>query len=158
MELPDGPVLDLACGVSGSALYAAAAGRAVTAVDVSDVALRLLAAEAAGRGLADLIAVVQAELRAYRPPESPAALVLCTGYWDRGVFTAAASAVALAGLIGWEALTAEAARLRPGLPAEWCVTGNEPASLLPPGFEVIEQRDLVNEHTAKRRLLARRLV
>ena len=33
-DLPDGPVADLACGASGSALLAAARGRQVTAVDI----------------------------------------------------------------------------------------------------------------------------
>ena len=43
-----GPMADLACGASGAALLAAANGRQVTAVDVSEVALRLLGAEAGG--------------------------------------------------------------------------------------------------------------
>jgi hypothetical protein len=36
MDLPDGPVADLARGASGTALLAAARGRHVTAVDISD--------------------------------------------------------------------------------------------------------------------------
>ena len=157
-ELPAGLVLDLASGPSGSALHAAAAGRRVTAVDVSDVALGLLAAEANRRGLTDLVTIVQADLAHYRPAASSFALVLCTGFWDRQVFAAAAAGVAPGGLIGWEqALTARAMRLRPmPPPAEWCVSGDEPASLLPPDFEVLEQRDVDGAHTAKRRLLARR--
>ena len=47
VDLPDGPVADLACGASGTALLAAAHGRRVTAVDVSEVALGMLGAEAA---------------------------------------------------------------------------------------------------------------
>jgi len=43
MNLPDGPVADLACGASGSALLAAGRGREVTAVDISEVALGMLA-------------------------------------------------------------------------------------------------------------------
>ena len=61
MDLPDGPVADLACGPSGSALLAAASGRPVTAVDVSDVALRMLGDEARRRGLGHLITPVYAE-------------------------------------------------------------------------------------------------
>ena len=52
LPLPDGPVADLACGASGSALLAAAAGRLVTAVDVSEVALGLLAGKPAAVGSA----------------------------------------------------------------------------------------------------------
>ena len=39
LDLPPGPVADLASGPSGSALLAAVRGRPVTAVDVSEVAL-----------------------------------------------------------------------------------------------------------------------
>src|SRR6266567_4353204 len=51
LDLPDGPVADLACGPSGAALLAAEQGRRVTAVDVSEVALGLLGDEARQRGL-----------------------------------------------------------------------------------------------------------
>ena len=62
LALPDGPVADLACGPSGTALLAAAHGRRVTAVDVSEVALGLLGAEARRRGLGEEITLVHADL------------------------------------------------------------------------------------------------
>src|SRR5882724_11531261 len=55
LDLPAGPVADLACGPSGTALLAAAAGRPVTAVDISDVGLGLLGEESGRRGLRDRI-------------------------------------------------------------------------------------------------------
>jgi SAM-dependent methyltransferase len=155
LPLPDGPVLDLASGPSGSALLAAANGRLVTAVDVSDVALGLLADEARRRHLGDCITLVQADLGAWRPAAAGYALVLCTGYWDRGAFAAVAEAVRSGGLLGWEALTQAARRVRRQLPAEWCLRPGEPASLLPGGFDVVSQHDLAPE-AARRRLLARR--
>lgn len=157
MSLPDGPVADLACGPSGGVLLAAAAGRRVTAVDVSDVALAMLAREARRRGLDGLVTLVQADLGAWRPQPASYALVLATGYWDRAAFAAAAEAVAPGGVLGWEAFTADARRVRPGLPAQWCLRPGEPASLLGAGFEVADQHDLPDdEHGTKRRLLARR--
>jgi SAM-dependent methyltransferase len=157
--LPDGQVLDLACGPSGSALFAAAAGRRVMAVDISDAALGLLAAEAARRGLLEQISLVQADLTAWRPAPGRYAVVLCTGYWDRALFPAAASAVAEAGLLGWEAFTTDARRARPQLPAAWCLGAGEPASLLPASFEIISQHDLPDDQPGnKRRLLAQRTV
>lgn len=158
MQLPDGPVLDLASGPSGSALLAAAAGRRVTAVDASDVALGLLGEEARRRQLTDLISLVHADLGAWRPQPAGYSLVLCTGYWDRGVFAAATGAVAADGLLGWEAFTADARRARPSMPAAWCLGPGEPASLLPASFAVLSQRDLPdNQAGARRQLLARRL-
>ena len=152
LDLPDGPVADLACGPSGSALLAAAAGRRVTAVDISEVALGRLAAEAARRGLSDLITCVQADLAGWHPAPGGYALVLGTGYWDRAVFPVAAGAVVAGGALGWEAFTAQARRTRPGLDPAWCLAPGEPASLLPPGFTVLAQEDRPG---ATRRLLAR---
>jgi SAM-dependent methyltransferase len=157
LSLPEGPVLDLACGPSGCALLFAAHGRQVTAVDVSDVALGLLAAEARRRGVEDFITVVHADLPSWRPPSGLVyALVLCTGYFDRAVFAVAAGAVAAGGLLGWEAFTLAARHDRPWIPAEWCLGPGEPATLLPAGFEVMSQEDVGSEPAARRRLVARR--
>jgi SAM-dependent methyltransferase len=154
---PDGPVLDLACGPSGTALRAAGGGRRVTAVDVSDVALGLLAQEAGRRGVRDLITLVHADLDAWTPPPNEFALVVCTGFWDRPVFGPAVAAVAPGGLLVWEAFTLDARRARPNLPARWCLDEGEPASLLPAGFTVLEQRDVPDRlHGTKRGMLAQR--
>lgn len=157
LPLPDGPVADLACGPSGAVLLAAAAGRQVTAVDVSDVALGLLAGEARERGLDGLITLIQADLQAWLPAPRSYALVTCTGYWDRPLFTAAAAAVASGGVLAWEALTADARRVRPGLCADWCLQPGEPTSLLPASFTVLDAADLPGgQHLPRRSLLARR--
>ena len=157
LDLPDGPVADLACGPSGSALLLAASGRRVTAVDVSDQALGLLGQEARRRGLADRIGLVHADLGAWRPDPGGHALVLCTGFWDPAVFAVAARATAPGGLLGWEAFTQAARRSRPQLPSAWCLGPGEPASLLPPGFGVISQDDAGDGRSgARRRMMARR--
>jgi hypothetical protein len=153
MRLPDGPVLELACGPSGSALQAAMAGRRITVVDVSEVALDLLAAQARRRRLDDSIELVNADLATFRPARARYALVLCTGYWDRAVFGKAATAVAERGLLGWEAFTIDALRTHPGMPQQWCLQRGEPSSLLPVGFEVLSEQDVQG---SKRQLLARR--
>lgn len=155
LDLPDGPVADLACGPSGTALLAAARGRRVTAVDVSEVALRLLGDEAGRRGLGGLITLVHADLAAWSPEPRSFALVACTGFWDPAVFAVAAGAVADGGMLAWEALTAEARREHPALPPQWCLAPGEPAILLPPGFTVLTQRAL--PAGTRRRLLARRV-
>jgi SAM-dependent methyltransferase len=154
LDLPDGPVADLACGPSGSVLLAAARGRRVTAVDVSEVALGLLGEEARRRGLGHMITLVHADLSMWFPEPGSYALVLSIGFWDTGVFAAAAGAVADGGLLAWEALTAEARRTHPDLPPEWCLAAGEPASLLPPGLSVLDQSDVPGRN--RRRLLARR--
>ena len=155
--LPAGPVADLACGPSGSALLAAALGRQVTAVDVSAVALDLLGQEARRRGLAGRITLVHADLASWRPDPAGYALVLCTGFWDPAVFAVAARAVAPGGVLGWEAFTEAARQARPTLNPAWCLGPGEPATLLPGDFTVLTQHDLPDPgHGDRRRLLARR--
>ncbi|HEY2507013.1 MAG TPA: class I SAM-dependent methyltransferase [Streptosporangiaceae bacterium] len=156
LPLPPGPMLELACGPSGSALLAAARGRHVTAVDASDVALRLLFDEAARRGLGDLVTPVHGDLASWQAADAGYALVLCTGYWDRPMFPAAAAAAAAGGVIAWEALTPAARIERPQLPAAWCLQPGEPATLLPLGFDVISQQDAGPAPATRRQLLARR--
>jgi SAM-dependent methyltransferase len=156
--LPAGPVADLACGPSGSALLAAAHGRQVTAVDVSAVALDLLGQEARRRGLAGRITLVHADLAQWCPDPAGYALVLGTGFWDPAVFAVAARAVAPGGVLGWEAFTVAARQARPTLNAAWCLGPGEPAILLPGGFTVLAQHDVPHpDHGDRRRLLARRL-
>lgn len=152
LGMPDGGVLDLASGPSGSALLAAWTGRRVTAVDISEIALARLGAEARRRGLGPLVTLVQADLGAWRPGPDRYALVLCTGFWDRAVFGRAVEAVLPGGLLAWEAFTEAARRDRPRLPAAWCLRPGEPASLLPDGYTVLDQYD----DGGKRRFLARR--
>jgi SAM-dependent methyltransferase len=154
LDLPDGPVADLACGPSGAALLAAEQGRRVTAVDVSEVALGLLGAEAGRRGLGHLITLVHADLSAWVPEPRSDALVLAIGFWDAAVFRAAAAAVADDGLLAWEALTTDARRTHLSLPPEWCLAPGEPASLLPPGFTLLDQSEVPGRN--RRRMLARR--
>jgi SAM-dependent methyltransferase len=157
MDLPDGPVADLACGPSGTALLAAARGRHVTAVDVSEIALGMLGDRARRQGLDRLIRLAHADLAAWHPRPGSYALVLCTGFWAPAVFLTAADAVAAGGLIGWEAFTAEARRTRPGLCPGWCLAPGEPASLLPAGFTLLDQHDRPDrERGVRRQMLARR--
>lgn len=154
LGLPDGPVADLACGASGSALLAAEHGRRVTAVDVSEVALGLLGGEARRRGLGHLITLVQADLAAWSPEPRSHALVLCTGFWLTSVFAAAAGAVADGGLLAWQAYTAEGRREHPSLDPHWCLAPGEPAVLLPAGFALLDQADVPGRD--QRLMLARR--
>lgn len=151
--LPDGPVLELACGRSGSALALARAGRTVTAVDVSDVALDQLAAEATRRGLGERVRCVRADVATYTPEPGAYALVIATLFWDADVFARAGAAVAPGGLLVWEALAAGPAEAPPG---PFRVRHGDLAAALAQCFAVLtEERHDAGRH-ASTRLLARR--
>jgi hypothetical protein len=66
--------------------------------------------------------------------------------------------VTAGGVLGWEAFTADARRVRPNLPGAWMLGAGEPASLLPATFETLSQHELPDDRSgAKRRLLAHRM-
>jgi SAM-dependent methyltransferase len=152
--LPPGPVLELACGRSGSALALAATGRAVTAVDISDVALAQLADEARRRGLAGHLTCVEADAPAYRPAPRRYALVLATRYWDPDAFRAGCGAVAPGGLLAWESLSGPVAAGGPRQP--WHVPHGQLGTRLPAGFDVLVQRADRDDRHRFTTLLARR--
>lgn len=157
---PPGPVLELACGASGSALALAAAGHEVWAVDIADVALERLTSEAERRGLGARLHLFQADLlTSLTGPlaEQRFALVLATRYWEQAVFPRALDAVAAGGLLAWEAFTLAEQKYRPTFRSEWCLGAGEPASLLGPEFLVLEETERDDGQSATRRLIARRL-
>ena len=154
LDLPDGPVADLACGPSGSALLAAEHGRRVTAVDVSEVALGLLGDEARRRGLGHLITLVQADLAAWSPEPRSHALVLCTGFWLTAAFTAAAARGRGRRPAGLAGLHRRRPPAHPSLDPRWCLAPGEPASLLPAAFTLLDQGDVPGRD--QRLMLARR--
>jgi hypothetical protein len=151
---PDGPVLELAGGPSGTALTLAAMARDVTVIDVSDSALSHLGEEAVRRGLGQRLTLVHADLTRWKADGPTYALVMCRYFWSAAVFVEAVAAVATGGLLGWDApaLTdPPSSHVR----AEWCLAPGEPASLLPAGFKVLQQVDTSRDGEVSRRMVAR---
>ncbi|PSP86342.1 SAM-dependent methyltransferase [Halobacteriales archaeon QS_1_68_17] len=65
---PDGRALDVATGTGRNAVFLAAEGYAVDAVDQSREGLRIARANAAERGVADAVEFVQADVQSYGFP------------------------------------------------------------------------------------------
>ncbi|MXY48937.1 MAG: class I SAM-dependent methyltransferase [Gemmatimonadetes bacterium] len=155
---PDGPVLELACGLSNQALALAGDGRDVLAVDISNVALDRLRTEAAKRGIGSRLTCVEADLVSWRPPVGRKfALVICVMYWEEAVFDYAWPVVADGGLIAWQGFTLDHLRYRPSQNPDWCFKADEPASRLPAGeYTVLHEEDVDEGHRVIRRMVARR--
>ncbi|MCD2157882.1 class I SAM-dependent methyltransferase [Rhodococcus cerastii] len=153
-HLPDGPVLELASGPSGTAL-ALARARPVTAIDVSDVALAQLAAESVRRGLRHQLTLLHTDLTRWTPTGPDYALVSCCFFWSTTVFRQACRAVAPGGVLVWE-VPVSTPQHPSHVPPRWCARPEEPASLLPADFTVHRHEDLPRGTEMSRRLVARR--
>ncbi|CAM4192759.1 Methylase of polypeptide chain release factors [Mycobacterium basiliense] len=147
---PTGDVLELACGRSGAALALAELGCQVTAVDVSDVALGELDAEATRRNVAERLHLVHANLSDWVPTKDRFALVMCRFFWDRAVFQRACTMVLPGGLVAWEATVGDNMR------EAWRPKPGEPASLLTSDFTLLRQVDIASDAHASRRMIASR--
>jgi len=118
--LPKGPALDLACGTGRNALFLAARGQHVTAVDWSGAALEILEKRArsaqipvhtvhsldeAGRPSRGGIDLLQADLEQIEIPERSYDLVLCIRYLQRSLFPQICRALRPGGVLLYETYT-----------------------------------------------------
>ncbi len=122
-------------------------------MDISDLALAQLAAEARRRGLADRIECIEADVSSFDPGRQRYALVLATHFWDPAAFDAACRAGMPGGLLGWEALA-----IGPeadGSPQPWRIEHGDLSARLPPRFTVLDETLVVSGDKRSTRLLAR---
>ncbi|GAA5124176.1 class I SAM-dependent methyltransferase [Haloechinothrix salitolerans] len=145
--IPDGRVLEIACGRSGTALTFAETGHDVVAVDVSDLALDQLAQEASRRGVR--VECVHADARTYLPA-GEFALVVAIRYWEPDVFARACQMITPDGLLQWEALAdPDGGRFH--------VKPGELSARLPEGFQVLSEETTTTGRHQTSRLTARRV-
>ncbi|MBI1764620.1 MAG: methyltransferase domain-containing protein [Acidobacteria bacterium] len=97
--LPPGRALDVACGVGRHALWLAERGWQVTAVDASRVAIELLQARAAERGLAIDAYVADLEQSEFVIEPRAYDLIVVTCYLQRDLFPALKAGVKPGGAI-----------------------------------------------------------
>ena len=128
--LPAGEALDAACGRGRHALWLAAQGFRVTAIDRNDDALRVLDAEARRLGLSVTTSCEDLEREGAVLPAAAFDVVVVVHYLHRPLFPQLLASLRRGGVLVYETFTtAQAARGKP----------TNPAFLLRPG----ELRDLV---------------
>ena len=118
--LPTGPALDIACGTGRHAMFLAARGQHVTAVDFSGVALDILEVRARSlhvpvrrgenlheprRQLRGGIDLIQTNLEGTHLPERYYDLILCVQYLQRPLFPQMARALRPNGVLLFETFT-----------------------------------------------------
>jgi 2-polyprenyl-3-methyl-5-hydroxy-6-metoxy-1,4-benzoquinol methylase len=157
LRLGSGPILELACGLSGNVLSLASLGYNILAVDISEVALTLLANTIKEKCLEQKVNLLVADLSVWQPPKETFSLVLGLKYWDKQCFLNACQGVMKGGIIAWETFNKRHLCYHPHFRSEWCLDTQEPANLLASNFEILSEQDFDNGHIATRRLIAQRL-
>ncbi len=144
-HLPPGRCLDLAAGRGGNALFLAAQGSRVDAVDWSFAGLRHAQKEAARRQL--MVNLVLADLTKFPLPREWYDVVLCFHYLDRNLWGDMVRALKPGGALLLETFTEEHLKTRPDFPREFCLAPGELLRAFPE-LRVAIYREMSGEGTA----------
>ena len=146
--------LDVACGFGGSALYLAALGYQVDAVDISGVALSQARAEARKRRLH--LRLIQADLNRWWVPPSRYELSTVKYYLNRNLMPHLARGLLPGGLLFVETWNVHVLSVRPNFDPAFLLRPGELGSFArDAGLDVIHLADGVSEgHVSQ--LIARR--
>ncbi len=109
--LDRGIALDLACGTGGNSLFLAQRGYTVEAIDISIAALRVLQAEARGRGLP--ITCIAADLDLFPLPRGRYDLVVVFNFYDPRLFQGLKDSIRPGGLIMYSTFNHRHVSLKP---------------------------------------------
>jgi len=109
---PCGPALDLACGTGRNAFYLAQLGFNVEAVDISDVAIAWLTAQARQRGVR--IQPVVMDLASATLPAAHFQVIINFNYLERRLFPSLKQALQPGGLLIFESMTKDQLELAGG--------------------------------------------
>lgn len=155
--LSGGRALDVACGFGGNALYLAARGYHVDAVDVSEVALQQAQAEARRRGLRDQIHLVQADLDRWWVPTGRYDLILVFYYLNRDLWPDLVAGLCPGGLLFQAHRNERFLRQRPDFDADYLLQVGELHDLArDAGLEIVYYTEGTPERDYDTRLIARR--
>ena len=152
---PGASALDVACGAGRHSLYLAALGYAVTAVDISPVALERLAREARRRGLAALVHPLHADLDLWRPAPDLYDLVLVTAFFDRALLPSLAAAVRPGGQLLLEVFNQRRLVTHPAFTPDFTARPGELPALFQ-GWTILHSAEEAGEHGDRAQLVAQK--
>jgi SAM-dependent methyltransferase len=140
-QLRGGHALDLACGRGQNALWLAAHGYTVDAVDISPVALEFGRAEAAQRGLS--VNFTEADLDTYTLPVAAYDLIAVFYFLDRRLFPALQAALRPGGWLFYESFNVGRLAYAPDTPPAYLLhLGELPADFS--SLQILEAGDQGN--------------
>ena len=135
---PDGAALDLACGLGANAVFLAQQGLAVTAWDISGVAIEKLAAYAVRQGLN--INACQEKIGVGSFAECRFDVIVVSRFLDRTLSDAIIDALKPDGLLFYQTFTREKVSLTPPNNPDYLLACNELLTLFSP-LKVIFYRE-----------------
>ena len=156
--LPQGGLaLDVACGFGGNALYLAARGYRVDAVDVSEVALDAASDEAQRLGLREQIRLVQADLDRWHVPPGRYDVILVFFYLNRDLLPRLARGLRPGGLLFQANRNRRHLKVHPDFPAGYLLDVGELRLLAEAaGLEVVHYTEGSLDKDSDSFLIARR--
>ena len=153
-----GLALDVACGFGGNALYLAAQGYTVDAVDVSEVALEAAGAEAERRGLRERIRLVQADVDRWPVPPERYDLMVVFFYLNRALMPRLARGLRPGGLLFQANRNRRHLVIRPDFSPDYLLEVGELGRMaVAAGLDVVYFADGTPERDSDSFLIARRL-
>ena len=150
---PGAQALDVACGAGRHSLYLASLGYAVTAVDISAVALERLALEANRRGLGDRVHPFHADLDVWRPAPATYNLVLQIAFFDRVLLPAVVGSVRPDGCLMLEVFNQRRLVTHPGFNADFAARPGELVALCA-AWTILHHDEHAGDHGDRSQLVA----
>ncbi len=155
--LTGGRALDVACGFGGNALYLAARGYGVDAIDVSEVALRQAQGEARRRGLQQEVRLVQVDLDRWWVPHAHYDLIVVFYYLNRDLWPGLFAGLRPGGLLFEAHRNRRFLRERPDFDPDYLLeVGELSQRAREAGLEVLFHTDGTTERDYDTRLIGRR--
>jgi len=152
--LTGGRALDLACGMGRDALFLAAQGYVVDAIDVSGVALERARAEAARRNLS--VQFVQADLDTYSILPQRYDVIVDFYFLDRRLVPQIRAGLKPGGLVFLETYNVHRLTVDPAIDSAYLLQLNE-ATRLFTGFDILHCSDNAGKRQDVSQLIARKL-
>ncbi|MCW5851677.1 MAG: methyltransferase domain-containing protein [Anaerolineae bacterium] len=150
---PGAQALDIACGAGRHSLYLVGLGYAVTAVDISTVALARLAQEAQRRGLGDRVHPRHADLDVWRPAPDAYDLVVQIAFFDRALLPSVVASVRAGGRLVLEVFNQRRLITHPGFTADFAARPGELAALCA-DWTILHHDEHAGEHGDRTQLVA----
>jgi len=137
--------LDLACGAGRNTIYLAKLGYEIDALDIAEVALEALAAEAHHEEVRELINTQLSDLDTFAPASEKYELIIMMNFLDRGLIERAKEGLKREGLFIVETYMDDLINEKKDSNVEFLLKKEELKTLFDEGYDVLFYEEFENE-------------